>query len=219
MFVAESEAEAYRKNYKDNEIVVHPDDVKGLTPKLNWMLRYAREKKYDVMVKVDDDFQKCVYLGEKREDIKPDELYETLESWSVMCLDSLTNLFTVLETADTRRFDYTNPFSLFSAIRIGFYGIILTDEQWFDERFILKQDIDFALQTMYRYKHMIVDRRYSFVYTTTMENQGGCATYRNMETEKQSIEMLRRKWGNYIFSQSKNASHGAMTVNVRNPLY
>lgn len=218
LFVADSQVEEYKQWNPDATIISHPDTVIGLTPKLNWIIQYAKDQKYDVLVKVDDDFKVCMSLQDGREVLDEEEMYQLLESWSQMAIDSGSNLFTTMETADVRKYESAKPFSLFSGIRIGFYGIILKHDQWFDERMVLKQDIDFALQSAYNFRHMWVDRRYSFIYKDTMGTSGGCADYRNSETEMKSIDTLKKKWGSYLFSESKNARVGKMTIGVRNPL-
>lgn len=219
LFVEDSQIEEYKKNYPKTKIVNHPDDVKGLTPKLNWMMKWAKENKYDVMVKIDDDFKRAETFCPVRGEINAQELYNHFEVLAQMCIDSDTNLFTFLETNDTRKFSVAEPFRLFSGIRIGIYGVILNKEQYFDERFVLKQDIDFALQSMYNFGHFWVDNRYSFAYQRTMKTAGGCATYRNSETEKLSIQRLKDKWGDQMFGTSKNMGVGSMTINVKNPMY
>lgn len=221
LFVAKSEIEGYKKNYPDAKVVEHPDTIKGLTPKLNFILQYAIDNKYDGVVKVDDDFNDCVALTPHRYRMTVDETQELLESLFVMCMDANTNLFTFIQTADVRRYEGHRPFRLFSSVRIGIYGVLLKglETQWFDERFRLKQDMDYAFQTMYKYKKMIVDTRYSFTYKKTMESTGGCSVYRNSESEQESINMLKRKWGQQYFKQSKRLNMPELTVNVTNPMY
>lgn len=220
LFVSESEESKYREHYPDAEIVTHPDTIKGLTPKLNFILRYAIDKGYDGVVKVDDDFKQGVCLTPFRSVIDNDEIYQVLESLMVMCHDSGTNLFTFNQTADIRRYEQHYPIKLFSSVRIGIYGVLLKDRepQWFDERFILKQDMDYAFQTVYKYRHMLVDYRYSFVYEKTFENVGGCSTYRNTKTEESSIDNLRRKWGSKYFKGSGRKRLSDLTVSVMNPM-
>jgi len=221
LFVAKTEVPEYKKNYPDATIVEHPDEIKGLTPKLNFILRYAIDNGYDGIVKVDDDFEECIALTPHRYTMTVEETQELLESMFVLCLDADTNLFTFIQTADVRRYEGHQPFRLFSSVRIGIYGVLLKDQkpQFFDERFRLKQDIDYAFQTMYNKKKMIVDTRYSFKYRKTMESTGGCSVYRNTESELESIKMLKRKWGLQYFQQSTRKNLAELTVRVQNPMY
>lgn len=221
LFVAESEAEDYKKNYPKAEMVTHPDSIKGLTPKLNFIMKYALDNGYDGMVKVDDDFEKCICLTPFRYSMDIEETQQMLEAEMVLCLDSGTNLFTFNQTADVRRYEAHYPFRLFSSVRIGIYGVLFKDRpvQWFDERFKLKQDIDYAFQTLYNFRHMIVDFRYSFEYEKTFESVGGCSVYRNSKSEEDSIDNLKRKWGKQYFGVSNRKNLAKMTISVQNPMY
>ena len=60
-FVADDQVHAYQK--LGVQIVTHPKELHGLTPKINWILRYAEEHNYDAVIKADDDLVKPVWLG------------------------------------------------------------------------------------------------------------------------------------------------------------
>lgn len=219
LFCNYGELEEYKKHYPKNEIVECGKEVIGLTPKLNAILDYCEKHKIKRLLKVDDDFTKFVsFVGGTHKQIDDlEHLNEVIERLFVMIEDANTRLFTFAPTADVRRYEGSMPFRLFSSVKIGIYGMRVGDGYRFDERFILKQDIDCALDTVMKYKYFIVENRYSFAFKETMKSVGGCAEYRNNDREQQMIKLLRSKWGSDVFSVS-NTNKGEMTINVRYPL-
>jgi len=218
LFCNFGELEEYKKHYPKVPIVECPEYVVGLTPKLNYIIEYCEEKKIKRLLKVDDDFTKFVSLiGGMHKPIDDlDVLDEVIERLFIMTEDAKSRLFTFAPTPDIRRYEATMPFRLFSSIKIGIYGLLIGDGYRFDERFILKQDIDCALDTVMRYRYFIVENRYSFAFKETMKSIGGCAEYRNTDREQEMIKLLRQKWGDSNFSVS-STNKGEMTINVRYP--
>jgi hypothetical protein len=84
--VPESQAEQYR-DAVENRLLVHPDAVKGLTPKLNWILdRFEASGSVhfcwaDALVFIDDDIlsvQRCFVEKGETATIRDPELIETI---------------------------------------------------------------------------------------------------------------------------------------------
>ena len=72
----------------------------------------------------------------------------------------------------------------------------------FDESLPLKEDYDFTLQNLNKYR--IALRVNKFYYKTKQAEQvGGCATYRNIEREKEQFLLLQKKWGSSIIKRDK----------------
>lgn len=220
IFCNYGELEEYKKFNPKNKIVECDESVDNVVKKRNFILNWARENKVKNLLQMDDDFFKFVSLigGQHKEIEDVGILEEVIERMFIMARDAGTRVFSFQQTADVRRYNPNEPFSLFCALKMGTYGMVLDDGYLYDNRFSLKQDMDLSLDTLLKYRFFIVDNRYSFVYKPTMGNVGGCGEYRTTELEKKMIELLERKWGKSVISTSTNKSKGKMTVNIKNPL-
>jgi hypothetical protein len=220
VFVPESQLEDYKKHIPEEKLISHPDSIIGLTPKLNWMLRWAREHDYDVFEKLDDDFQYARWCFGTSEKLTTEEFMQLSRNLIQMSIDSNTPLHTCAETPDVRKSTVNQPFDFFTP-RMGYFGLVLKGFEpiHFDERFILKQDFDLAFQVIHKYGRMVTDNRWGIAMTGVGTNQGGCADYRNESKELEMIKLLGKKWGHDYFRASQSKRFGNFTVKVDNPLF
>lgn len=218
LFVDKEEKEEYRKKHPEANIVEYKGR-KGLTPKLNFMLDYGRENGYDVLFKMDDDFEALAYFAGGRTErlFDKDRIYQVIERIAVMAMDGNMPLFSFQSIPDIRRYKRTDPFSLFTTLKIGAYGMLLDNKLKFDERFVMKQDIDMCLQVLLNYRIMLVENRYTFYYRPTMGNKGGVASYRTKALEREMIDLLTAKWGHKSFTNTLSERVSVYTVNIANP--
>lgn len=218
MFVDTQELDLYRKEHPTAQIVEYKGKA-GLTPKLNAILDYARKNKYDAVFKIDDDFEGMAYFadGYTQRIVEPDRIYQVIERMAVMAKDARTPLFVTLGIPDIRKYKRSEPFSLFSTLKIGAYGLLLDNDLRFDERMLMKQDIDMCLQVLLNYRFFIQENRYSFYYRPTMGNKGGVASYRTRDKEEQMMNILKNKWGEKMFRVGKSDRTSIYTLNIANP--
>lgn len=220
LFVDTAELEQYRAEYPNATIVEYVGEG-GLTPKLEFILDYALEQGYDAVFKIDDDFEAMGYFAEGYTDRTQDRkrIYNVLERTVVNALDAGTPLFSFLQVADIRKYKGNMPFNLFATLKLGAYGIVLLPELKvrFDRRFVMKQDIDFCLQTLMWYRLVWIENRYSFYCKPTMGTKGGVASYRTRDRELAMMELLRKKWGSEMFGNSTSDRASIYTLNIVNP--
>lgn len=218
LFVDTSEMKEYEKTYPEVKIVEHKGD-KGLTPKLNTILDYARKNKYDAVWKCDDDFLGMAYFAEGYTNRTSDKVHikEVIENICRMAQDAGTPLFMSGQVADIRKYPKQSPFNMFATLKLGAYGLLLDNDLRFDERFILKQDIDMCMQVILNYRFVFIDERYSFYCKPTMGNKGGCASYRTREREKEVMNLLKKKWGVEAFTNTVSKRVSVYTLNIANP--
>lgn len=218
LFVDSQELKEYKKAYPRTKIVEYIGS-QGLTPKLNFVLKYARKHKYDCIFKIDDDFQELAYFAEGHTQRISDKerIYQVIERMALMAQDANTPLFVTLGIPDIRKYKRSEPFSLFSTLKIGAYGLFVNNDLNYDERFIMKQDIDMCLQVLLNYRFFINENRYSFYYKPTMGNKGGCASYRTREKEVKMMELLKAKWGEQAFTNATSDRVSVYTLNIQNP--
>jgi len=220
LFVDSSEMDEYREAYPDAKIVEHAGP-KGLTPKRNTILKYGRDNGYDAIFQVDDDFKRfCHFSGNKLvEVLDKGDIYNVIERLTAMAIDANIPLYTFSQFCDIRKYQgqRNHPFGLCVTLKIGCWGVLLNNNLNFDERFIVKADIDFGLQVLLEYRKILIENRYAFDCKAVMGNRGGVASYRNKTLEKDTIDLLYKKWGEDIFSRTSSKRVQDYTVNVRSP--
>jgi len=74
---------------------------------------------------------------------------------------------------------------------------IIGRELRYDTSLLLRDDIDFCLQSLMHDRFVMVDGRYSFIHTR-FAGSGGSARQRSAERHEQEIRYLNRKWGPYL---------------------
>lgn len=93
-----------------------------------------------------------------------------------------------------------------------------SDLSYFDDvrlNELLKEDYDMTLQQLRR--HRIALRLNKYFYRVKQSEQvGGCATYRNLDKEREQLETLRCKWGARIvrFDFSDRSHKGVKSRNA-----
>lgn len=125
VWVDESEADEYRKNYPKADIVVCPNGVQGnLCRVRNYILDKEFERGMDVVLIVDDDLGKLErfkssthsLFGYEREKIEADELLILIEKYSIMAMDMGAYYWGVMCNTDQMSYRHCTPFSTIAYI-------------------------------------------------------------------------------------------------------
>ncbi len=196
MVVHEFEAHAYHKS--GHNVLACPDGLRGNIARVrNWILEKNQDARGVVMV---DDDCSGVFRWENQdsrrlEAVEVEELLEhgfaMAESWGVR----LWGMGPVFDKGAYR--EYT-PFSTVSIILGSFCGV-RPGPLRYDERFKLKEDYDFFIQHMNRYRGVLRFNSYQYLVKHNKQT-GGCASYRSLKEEESQFQALRRKWGSEIVS-------------------
>lgn len=183
-------------------MLTHPNRVRGLTPKLNWILDYFRDE--DAVVFVDDDIvgvQRCfVSPGESSTIREPPLIEAIIEATSILARDVGAYYFGWEASNGALRY-YTGlkPIMLTGYINGCAMGFRKGHGLRFDERIVAKNDFDIAAANARRHRMCVKDCRYTFCQKETFTGRGGQAAYRTSATEKRDVALLQKKWGD-IFS-------------------
>lgn len=194
----ESEVEEYRKFYKN--VIGCPDKIVGITPTRNWILDNSEDKD---IVMVDDDALGMYYF-EKNEKIpftKKEDVERLFLTMFQLVKDMGTNLWGLQLAGDKKFYREYTPFSFSSVIGANIFGIV-NDGQRFDERLKVKEDYDFCLMSLYKFKRVLRNNKY-FIQVNHLTNKGGCVSYRTRETEREALNVLQKKWGSRIVQGSR----------------
>lgn len=183
-------------------VVTHPDSVVGLTPKLNWILDNLMDD--EAVVFLDDDLGflcRCFSApGEStRQTTDPDEIEAVIRATHQLAAD-LGVYFFGWETSEStiRYYSGLQPFDLKGFINGCAMGFRAGHGMRFDERIVAKNDYDMACANAFRHRRCLRNAMYAFCQRETFTGAGGQACYRNSETERRDVQILRRKYGEVI---------------------
>lgn len=196
LVVSESEYEEYKKN--GNDVVSCPDEVQGnLCRVRNYILDFY-EDYYDCIVLMDDDIHHIhEWEGQKKVPIEGEDWRELCEVAAIMCKESGVYFWGVNSNNDKGSYREHTPISFSSYIAGPIQGFMTGGGLRYDENLPLKEDYDMTLQQLVKHGYVL---RLNFVLLSVKqsEQEGGCATYRNLEREKEQFMRLRRKWGSKL---------------------
>ena len=206
-WVAEEEAEAYQKANKGADINILGCKQGNVSRVRNYILDREFANGVDVVCIVDDDlsgiyqFKKAVnnfgYEAHKVEDLEA-----FIYKYSIMAQDLGAYLWGVNLNKDARNCKHSCPINTKGIILGPFSCHLKGSEIRYDERLPLKEDYDLALQHLNKYRKIL--RLNQFHYRCKQSEQaGGCAAYRNYESEKAQFELLQKKWGKDIVRLDK----------------
>ena len=209
--VHESQVEEYKLHNK-NPIISIPDSLQktGMANIRNFILDATGDE--DLLM-MDDDI-KYVGLYDNQELIK-------LKEWEVigfaenafrMARELGTKLWGVNLQSDKKFYREYSPFSLSSVILGPFMGIIKDKDIRFDKDLGLKEDYDYSLQVLNKYRKILRFNKYHYV-CGHIDMKGGCATFRTMEAEKSQAERFQKKWGSNIVKIKRKTQNGNQSIN------
>lgn len=204
LVVRESEADEYRE--AGNDIAVVPDSAQGnLCRVRNHILDNLWPKAADCVVLLDDD-NTGIYRWERqrRDMMDSDEFMQFAEGAAQLCRDSGLYLWGVNCVPDKGAYREHTPFGFLQYIGGPFQAHMKGSEIRYDEKLPLKEDYDITLQHIHRYGGCL---RVNYVHYANKQSEqpGGCATYRNLEREKEQFALLQKKWGSDVVRQDKGS--------------
>jgi hypothetical protein len=208
IFCPESEASLYQERHGAEiaSVVAVPDSIKGITRTRNFILEYCEREGERWCVQCDDDAYRWSYFEANTPTpgiALPDERkLPLLVNFFEMTEDLGTNLFGFQVSDDPKFYREYSPFSFTSPVVGNLMGIVVGDGQRFDERLLLKEDYDFSLQSLHRYRRILRGNKYTW-RVEHQETPGGCRSYRTLRAEQDAIETLECKWGSKVIRRHK----------------
>lgn len=206
LVVNESEYEEYREHYPDTNIMIAPDTVRGNMAKVrNFILRNSPT---DYLIMLDDDIKHLGgFKGAKHFKLNAEEMAKLILSGFEMMEDVNTVLWGLNQNTDRQNYDEYLPFSFKSVVLGVFMGIKRVPGLYFDERLPLKEDYDYSIQVLNKYRKILRFNNYHYE-ANHLVNDGGCTAYRSYDKEVSQLETFRKKWGKdiirYDISKSLN---------------
>jgi hypothetical protein len=199
--VPESQAAEY-ENAGCRHVATHPDDIRGLTPKLNWMLDHLAD---DEGIFLDDDLEylcRCFTSREEQSSRKVTEarvIEQILKQTASLAAEAGAFFFGWESSESTiRYYSGLDPFTFTGFINGCAMGFIAGHGLRFDESIVAKNDYDICALNAFRHRICFKDTRYAFCQRETFTGSGGQSFFRNSQTEARDIAILRRKYGEVI---------------------
>jgi hypothetical protein len=183
----------------EGSIIMCPDGVQGnLCRVRNHILRTEFANGADVVLLIDDDMQKIGYFEKQTMRTLPgSEVEAFLEKYSRVAMELGAKFWGVNVNTDKKCYREYSPFSTVSYIGGPFQCFLKGNDCFYDESLPLKEDYDMTLQQCNKYRIALRVNKYYYVVKQS-EQPGGCATYRNLQREKEQLEALQAKWGSGI---------------------
>lgn len=195
--VPESEKKDYEISYPAYEIVGHPDSVKGLSLKRQWMYEHFGD-----LFMVDDDLGGMYRLflapGEEGSRLDPMEARAMIESTHQTAKELGAYLFGFSTCNDQRNYDPAIPFRLKGYCNGYGMGLISGSKLYFDGLAVVVEDYFVSLLNAFHHRYAFFDCRFGFSQKKTFKNRGGCSNYRNNKTERESTEFLKKCFGGAV---------------------
>jgi len=196
IYIDESEADEYKKNYPQADFRVMPKGVQGNICRVR---NYILDDNPDKLVAiVDDDLKYLGYhecLAEHKLE-NEEEVLRFIKKYSILAEDWGIKFWGIQINPDKQCYREYTPFSLTSYVASPF-GVHLGHNIRYDERLSLKEDYDFILQFLNVHRKILRVNKFFYV-VKQMEQEGGCSVYRNVEEEKRQLQLLQKKWGKNI---------------------
>jgi hypothetical protein len=197
--VHEFESEDYKE--KGFNIIVMPDDIRGNIARVrNWIKDNLIKDKGII---IDDDIE-AIKIWDIKEDkpiLKDVNVNEFIEKGFDLCEQFGCSLWGVNILGDKGSYREYTPFSLNNTVSGSFMGF-LNNDLIFDETIPLKEDYDFCIQTLNKYRKLL-RLNYAHLIKKDHKNKGGCADYRTTTKEKEQMDLFIKKWGSNIVRVDK----------------
>lgn len=196
-------------------MTIVPDEVEGsLARKLNWMLDHAQNEH---MLRVDDDVYGIIRweVPQKRyRRLSQTEIDRLIWQGFLLAQEAGTVMWGINVNADARSYGAMRPFGLLAPILGPWQGHLLEHGIRFDGAMGAKEDYDFWLQAIERYRYTF--RMNAYAYMKREGQTGGWHSSRTMERERAWADAIQQKWGRVIqYDESKkNLLDGRISIPI-----
>ena len=210
--VAESERDAYAK--VTPHLLLHPDTVSGLGPLKQWVLANVPSRAVFVMA---DDLGKCYCLTGTlaRQEWDAQVLVRLIRNTAECAEAAGAHIFGFNQAWDVRKYSPMKPFSLVSWVG-GAMGFVGGDVRY-DQRLLLRADVDACLDSLLRHRLIWQDLRFAFEQRR-WAGAGGNARHRSAAQHVLELALLRQKWGRHLtIRETKTAVRLILHVDRQQP--
>lgn len=200
--VEESQQKLYASCNPGIEIVTHPDSIKGLALKRDWIIKHFK----NVMM-LDDDIEdlKRVYTSKGEEtSVDPATAYDIIQLTGNACKEAGMFLFGFSTSPTPLHYDSLNPIGMSGYFTGCAHGVIDGSKLWYNPDIVCNEDYWLSCLNAYYHRGGFKDKRFYWSQRDTFVNRGGLAEFRNTEAEEQDFKLLQRVFGDQVVSLRSN---------------
>jgi hypothetical protein len=194
--VPESQLDEYQKANPSTHFITHPDSVKGLTLKRQWIY----ENVGDVFM-FDDDIMAITRLyvepGEER-NLTEYEIYELINRTAWCAKQAGAFLFGFNNRPNPTMYRAQQPIQLTGYITGCATGLLKGSKLWYNGSILCNEDYWISLLNAYYHRIIYRDNRFAVLQKDTFTSKGGLSEIRNIEAEKADFELLRKVFGDAV---------------------
>ncbi len=200
IFIDAHDKGAYEKRHPNADYWILPNGIQGNIPRVkNWILDIYPK---DAVCFLDDDLTRIGYIEQWKYNyiLTEDHFKVFLEKFTLMAEDLETVLWGIAPTSDMQSYREMRPFTPVNFIGGPFQCHVNTDIRY-DERFNLKNDYDFYLQVVHKYRKVLRVEKYFYQNQQGLSGTGqpgGLASVRTIAEEEKEFALLQQKWGKDI---------------------
>lgn len=210
LIVPEREAEDYRANYPDTEVIGTPDTVRGIVATRQWIL-----DNYDDVFMIDDDI-KCVQrnfaFGDQELNTRDvAKIHDIIESTTNMARDIGAKVFSFSKIRHPMEYHGFEPISHTGYMNASFCGFLKGHGLRYDLSMIEGEDHYISCINAVKNRYCLIDNRYSFISDGNFTAIGGCNGYRTNKSMEDTTLYLRKLFGDAI--QLKQPTKSKAKVN------
>ncbi len=211
--VPESEYAAYRDHHHAEELITHPDSIKGSALKREWILA-----KYKRVFQLDDDCAGIFRIWRpagyklKGTTLTPEETTLLIERSADTCKELGAYLFGFNLHANPMTYNGFRPYAFGGYVMGGAFGILEGSRLHFGSMMVPGCDHFLPLWNLYAHRYCWLDRRFAFAFKQTYTGVGGLTDLRADRGEERGYEFLRKCFGKAIVKKTSNLSAGRQTT-------
>jgi len=213
--VPETQGDEYRRHNPHTEIITHPDDVVGLSPKRQWC--YAH---YGDQIQLDDDCIGVTRLyrarGQGAVKLRPEEAEGLMHDLYHIAKQAGAKLFGLNCVSNPMHFAGDRPVAFNKFITGGCLGLIQDENLYFpDIPYFVGEDVWINLLNAHFNRFSYIDMRFTISFEDTEYNQGGCADYRTEQRRKETYEILKKAFGEGVqLKQGQQYNKWEKAINI-----
>ena len=160
---------------------------------------------------IDDDVKDIGYFEKmKKNNYSENGVYRFLSEGFRLCKELGTVLWGLNVNDDYKCYREYQPFSFSSIIYGPMFGLVRNDLR-FDERLGLKEDCDYSIQVLNKYRKILRFNKY-YYEAGHLIDRGGCSKYRTKKKEADQRDLLIKKWGSKIVKFRGNDTNPIIKV-------
>lgn len=216
--VPESQQQAYKEHCPNNEVLPHPDALKGLPAKRAWI-----NERFDTVFQIDDDITGMFHMGtpptEKQLFYTPQQVSAIIQATYETALEMGCFVFGFNNVADVRMYNPLRPVQHTGFIPSGYIGFInwKASGLFYNPKAYMVDDYWIICLNAYYHRYLFRDNRYGFKEVKNRNNAGGQAAFRNWDNEKQAYELLKKYFGDVVRLKPDSSYKRAAGKSNRHP--